>query len=752
MIFRLSLDTSMPGQLNYSEKYAILSARIAFADYVQRQKLANERRIPHLNIFPPNLDASYMTRIHLGEVYTTPDELTSYLSAVDLSDSTSDPTVPEPPISLCVLPSDSALTIIFIPCSDGGSAITNYSYSTDGVVFTSLSPVQTTSPLTISGLTNGTVYTIYLKAINAIGSSSASDPVTAAPIPSSFDPTSIAGLNVWLDAQNTANVILSGTQVTAWNDSSAGANHFTAGGGVISYDQPSSINSRPAINFVDSAPTTSTYLHKSDFNITPGSNSLTVFILLSQTRAGTGNSELFYTRSGYQSFDLFNNTNSTGILTLNARSATQRSTGQNIITSPPVVAIISVVLSTTNGSVYLNGSVTSVNNTAITGTSLDQSLDWAISGGAFQGCVGELITYPSALTTTDREKIEGYLAWKWGLQSQLPDTNLWKNTPPSSATAPGAPTLIYILAGDTIGYVYYTAGTGTPINYQYTVDTGTTYTTVNPVDITSPVTITGLANGVTKTIQLRAYNGGGYSSISNGVSVQPNLLTPPAAWLVFDPNNSSSYSGSGTTVSNIGSYGALNGTMTGAVTWATGTGITTKVFNFTGGYISFGQLNFTNTFTVTAWVYPTEKNSINGILTNGYANANTAGFKFSWNSWTTTDHRLFLECGDGTAGNWYLPGTVSNVVTMNTWQHLTLIFNGNNSFALFLVNGIPSSVTGITTATPVSVNQTNFNIGAYLGGSYSMKAQLGLLKVFNSVLTASQVLDDFNSTKATFGL
>ena len=33
-----------------------------------------------------------------------------------------------------------------------------------------------------------------------------------------------------------------------------------------------------------------------------------------------------------------------------------------------------------------------------------------------------------------------------------------------------------------------------------------------------------------------------------------------------------------------------------------------------------------------------------------------------------------------------------------------------------------------------------------------MKAQLGLLKVFNSSLTAGQVLADFDATRATFGV
>jgi hypothetical protein len=151
-------------------------------------------------------------------------------------------------------------------------------------------------------------------------------------------------------------------------------------------------------------------------------------MVLSQTGTGAGNSELFYTKTSYINFDLFNNTNSTGILSLNARSATQRSTGSNIVNSTN--NIISVILDTT-GSVYLNGSATSVASTSFAGTSLNASFDWAISAGAFKGYIGEVITYPSVLTDTNRQKIEGYLAWKWGLQGSLPIGHPYKNAPPN---------------------------------------------------------------------------------------------------------------------------------------------------------------------------------------------------------------------------------------------------------------------------------------------------------------------------------
>ena len=727
--------------LSYNEKYNIMTNRVIFADYIARKELNAQGNPLAINIGQPNNDASIYTSIRDGQVHTTAAELAGYLD--EATNAAYPPRVPDPPTNLCVIPRDSSLTIIFTPGFDGYRPIIGYLFSTDGITFSSTS--QTSSPVTITGLTNGTVYTIYLKAVNSIGNSEVSSSVTAAPIPNSFSPASISGIKLWLDAQVLTNVILTGSRVTGWNDSSSGANNFVSNAiGIINYAQPG-MNGRPTLDFTTAVPTT-TFLQNT-LNLAP-SNQLSLFIVLSQTSSGAGNSEIFYTRDDFTYFDLFNNTNSTGNLTLDARSAVERDTGFNIVNSTN--NIISVALDTTTGSVYLNGSATSVANTSFTGKNLNASLRWAISGGAFKGYIGELITYPSVLSTTDRQKIEGYLAWKWGLQASLPAGHPYKLSPPTGAPPVAAPVLVYILGGNAIAYVYYTQD-GTVTNYKYTTNGGTSYTLLSPEVITSPITVESLTNGVSTTINLNGITGTGDTLISNGIAITPSNDAVPAAWLLFDPNDTSSYSGSGP-VNNIGSYGALSGTIAGSVGYITGTGISTKVFNFAGGYINFGQLNFTSTFTITAWLYPTAKASINAILTNGFANVNTAGFKFGWNTWSTSDGRLIFESGDGTSGNWQVPYTVANTVNMNTWQHLSVIFDRVNSVSIFLVNGLPVNVGSIRTANNVSINQANFNIGAYLGGSYTMQAQLGLLKVFNSCLTASQVLADFNATRSVFGV
>ena len=96
----------------------------------------------------------------------TPSAMTSELT---------EPTTPDAPTSLAVTIGKGSASVAFTAGADGGSSITNYEYQLNGTgAWTALSPVDTSSPVTISGLTNGTPYTVKLRAVNALGAGAAS--------------------------------------------------------------------------------------------------------------------------------------------------------------------------------------------------------------------------------------------------------------------------------------------------------------------------------------------------------------------------------------------------------------------------------------------------------------------------------------------------------------------------------------------------------------------------------------------------
>ncbi|MEY4131011.1 MAG: hypothetical protein RLZZ31_1135 [Actinomycetota bacterium] len=113
----------------------------------------------------------------------------------------------EPTVTSVTTSSQSATVTFSAPISDGGSAITNYQYSLDGgTTWTTRSPVSTSSPLVINGLTNGTTYGISLRAVTSYTTGLASSTTFATPlsIPSSPQSVVTTGLNQRISVSFTA--------------------------------------------------------------------------------------------------------------------------------------------------------------------------------------------------------------------------------------------------------------------------------------------------------------------------------------------------------------------------------------------------------------------------------------------------------------------------------------------------------------------------------------------------------------------
>lgn len=66
----------------------------------------------------------------------------------------------------------------------------------------------------------------------------------------------------------------------------------------------------------------------------------------------------------------------------------------------------------------------------------DQDKGGNVPGLFYNGAIGEILMYFWPLTGFDLAQPEGYLAWKWGLQSTLPNDHQFKNAPPTIAPSP----------------------------------------------------------------------------------------------------------------------------------------------------------------------------------------------------------------------------------------------------------------------------------------------------------------------------
>lgn len=76
---------------------------------------------------------------------------------------------PSAPTIDSITANNASLTVYFSAGSANGSTVSNYKYSLNTGAFTALSPTDAASPITITGLTNGTTYSIKIKAVSNLG-------------------------------------------------------------------------------------------------------------------------------------------------------------------------------------------------------------------------------------------------------------------------------------------------------------------------------------------------------------------------------------------------------------------------------------------------------------------------------------------------------------------------------------------------------------------------------------------------------
>ena len=94
--------------------------------------------------------------------------------------------LPLPPLALSASGGDQLAVVDFNAAGTAnGAEISNYQVSVNGAGYVALSPAQTSSPVTVTGLTNGQTSTLSLKTVTSVGASAASAAVSVALSPPS---------------------------------------------------------------------------------------------------------------------------------------------------------------------------------------------------------------------------------------------------------------------------------------------------------------------------------------------------------------------------------------------------------------------------------------------------------------------------------------------------------------------------------------------------------------------------------------
>jgi hypothetical protein len=594
--------------------------------------------------------------------------------------------------------SPSHVSIDFVPGHSGNSEIVNYQYSFDNwKTFREFVPAVISSPVNITGLELGKQYNIGLRSLTK----NAYSPPNYVSILLAFSPQTPPILQSFIEQDKSISIFIQqpsntgGTPITGYEYSTDN----------ITYNNINSIINNSIANII-----IPNLINGTQYNI----------YIRAKNDKGVGPT-----------------------LQITATPSTIPTTPTNLVaTSYNEYIILNWGLSSNDGGaqiieyqIYRNNNLVAT----VTGTTLSYN-----SSGLTNG-----VSYEFYILARNKNGIS-------------PQSNKVIETP---STAPDTPTITYIVANDGGAYVYFTNGAsngGSGItSYQYTIDNGATFTDLGTTYVSSPLTISGLTNNTSIDIKIRAANIKGSSAIwSNNLSVTPNASTSQSTWIIINPNNLVSYGGNNSTdVKNIGTDSMITGTLSSTLTGTPTVGYITdsisgrKVFDFDGtSYISFNtDTDFGNTFTVTAWIYPRDKNSTNMLFSNGNSGNSQKGFKMGWNTGGTNNKEISFE-GVNVLGTRIVNISSQNTIDLNTWQHIAYVFNRINNIVLFYKNGIPVSMTSISTASDIPTLNSIFVIGGTTNFNNLMNARLGYLRVFNTELNAANVYADFNGTLSQFNV
>ena len=134
--------------------------------------------------------------------------------------------VPGAPTLTSVTPGDTQATVVFSsPASDGGSAITAYTVTAQPQpTGTPIVTTGTASPITVTGLTNGTPYSFTVTATNAVGTGAASTAQSATPYTTPSAPQALAATpgDTTVDLSWTAPASDGGSAITSYEVSDDG--------------------------------------------------------------------------------------------------------------------------------------------------------------------------------------------------------------------------------------------------------------------------------------------------------------------------------------------------------------------------------------------------------------------------------------------------------------------------------------------------------------------------------------------------
>ena len=225
----------------------------------------------------------------------------------------------------------------------------------------------------------------------------------------------------------------------------------------------------------------------------------------------------------------------------------------------------------------------------------------------------------------------------------------------------------------------------------------------------------------------------GYATVSD-----PSGIIATGLDILLDAGNSNSYSGSGTTWTNLAPSTTpfSNATLSSATGTNTYSSSNSGYFDECRAFISIGSSITYPTMTYSVWCYPDNLGGYQTLVDQGNDN-----WYFGFQGTTLITYDPNTSTGSG-------------VVANNNWYNLTMTHT-QNDVVKFYINGIKHSQTEGTYNTAPTFSQWNFGgapVGTSSAGNERFEGYIAAIAVYNRALSATEVLQNHNALKSRFGL
>ena len=216
----------------------------------------------------------------------------------------------------------------------------------------------------------------------------------------------------------------------------------------------------------------------------------------------------------------------------------------------------------------------------------------------------------------------------------------------------------------------------------------------------------------------------------------PRIVTDELV-LCLDAGNTKSYSGSGTTWTDLSGKGN-NGTLVNGVGYNSSNGGSLS-FDGTNDYVTSPSSSLfafgTADFTLEVWIYPESFSDYTHMI--ALPSQNTFALKAN-----KTDGAIYFY----TPGYTTYGSTSGWTLSLNTWNHV--IFKRESSVAYAFLNGsLKGSKSGFTNNFSAQV----LNIRNGYTSEYA-QCKISIAKIYNRALSASEIQQNFNALRGRYGI